>query len=72
MLEKQRQTLRDLEEEDDCQSTESIAELHKVICWFVLVTAKSLEISHPVTQQNQTSWIETSKICHSLDIHSRG
>ncbi|XP_067412512.1 evC complex member EVC isoform X2 [Emydura macquarii macquarii] len=32
MLEKQRQTLQDLEEEDDCQSTESIAELHKELC----------------------------------------
>ncbi|XP_077670769.1 evC complex member EVC isoform X1 [Eretmochelys imbricata] len=32
MLEKQRQTLHDLEEEDDCQSTEAIAELHQELC----------------------------------------
>nr|XP_042711407.1 ellis-van Creveld syndrome protein isoform X4 [Chrysemys picta bellii] len=32
MLEKQRQTLYDLEEEDDCQSTEAIAELHQELC----------------------------------------
>uniref|UniRef100_A0A8C8S3W3 EvC ciliary complex subunit 1 n=1 Tax=Pelusios castaneus TaxID=367368 RepID=A0A8C8S3W3_9SAUR len=32
MLEKQRQMLRDLEEEDDCQSTEAIAELYKELC----------------------------------------
>ncbi|KAM7168815.1 evC complex member EVC isoform 5-T5 [Macrochelys suwanniensis] len=30
MLEKQRQMLHDLEEEDDCQSTEAIAELHQL------------------------------------------
>ncbi|XP_048704860.2 evC complex member EVC isoform X5 [Caretta caretta] len=32
MLEKQRQTLHDLEEEDDCQSTEAVAELHQELC----------------------------------------
>uniref|UniRef100_A0A8C0HGF3 EvC ciliary complex subunit 1 n=1 Tax=Chelonoidis abingdonii TaxID=106734 RepID=A0A8C0HGF3_CHEAB len=32
MLEKQRQTLHNLEEEDDCQSTEAIAELHQELC----------------------------------------
>ncbi|XP_053884997.1 evC complex member EVC isoform X5 [Malaclemys terrapin pileata] len=32
MLEKQRQTLYDLEEEDDCQSTEAVAELHQELC----------------------------------------
>ncbi|XP_074848575.1 evC complex member EVC isoform X3 [Carettochelys insculpta] len=32
MFEKQRQALHDLEEEDDCQSTEAIAELHQELC----------------------------------------
>lgn len=48
MLEKQRQTLHDLEEEDDCQSTEAIAELHQVICATGCEKSENLQSSYKI------------------------
>ncbi|KAM7168813.1 evC complex member EVC isoform 3-T3 [Macrochelys suwanniensis] len=50
MLEKQRQMLHDLEEEDDCQSTEAIAELHQELC---------LGTSHALDELVQELFLQT-------------